>query len=623
MAVVNVSHVEVGALAGQAAGAERGDTALVRKLGQRVRLIHELAQRAGAKELLDRRRDGTDVDQALGRDDVEILQSHALADHALHAGETDAELVLQQLTHAADAAVAEMVDIVRLADAVREAAEIVRRGEDIVADDVLRHEKIHVLLEHFLKLFALILLHVLAQEDEADALAQTELFLDDAAVLRIVVREADEIGGIDHAVGEDADGLVLADGDTHGVNALLLQLADALAGKRFAGVGDDLAGHRVGNGLSQSIAGNARVERELLVELVAADVGNVVPAVVEEEVFEQGLAALHRRGVAGTELLVDLEQAVIAGDAGVALERGDDALVVAEDLAERVAGDGAAHGIVNAAEPGVRLVRLVSAESLEQKRGGQLAVLVDADIEHVVQIRLILEPRAVVRNDGRAVHGAVGLVRLLVKVNTGRTDDLRDDNALGAVDDERAARGHEREIAHEDLLFLDLLGLTVAQTHADLQRGGVCGVTRLALLLRILGRLVHGIIHEGELQVAGVVRNGSYALEDFPQALVQKPLIGILLDLEQVRHVLDLFRAGIALSDCSSVLYVLRHRRISLFPPEELNSGAEYPFRGEYGLRCRFDETPGCVVKTSPFGLIFRRAADILTIVKGAVCGYP
>ena len=46
VAVVNVSHVEVGALAAQTAGAERGDTALMRKLGQRVCLIHELAQRA-------------------------------------------------------------------------------------------------------------------------------------------------------------------------------------------------------------------------------------------------------------------------------------------------------------------------------------------------------------------------------------------------------------------------------------------------------------------------------------------------------------------------------------------------------------------------------------------------
>ena len=39
-----------------------------------------------------------------------ILQGHALTDDALHAGEADAELVLQQLTNAADAAVAQMVD---------------------------------------------------------------------------------------------------------------------------------------------------------------------------------------------------------------------------------------------------------------------------------------------------------------------------------------------------------------------------------------------------------------------------------------------------------------------------------------------------------------------------------
>ena len=49
--------------------------------------------------------------QALGSDDVQILQGHALADNALHAAEADAELVLEQLAHAADAAVAEVVDI--------------------------------------------------------------------------------------------------------------------------------------------------------------------------------------------------------------------------------------------------------------------------------------------------------------------------------------------------------------------------------------------------------------------------------------------------------------------------------------------------------------------------------
>ena len=41
-----------------------------------------------------------------------ILQGHTLADNTLHTGEADAELVLQQLADAANAAVAEVVDIV-------------------------------------------------------------------------------------------------------------------------------------------------------------------------------------------------------------------------------------------------------------------------------------------------------------------------------------------------------------------------------------------------------------------------------------------------------------------------------------------------------------------------------
>ena len=53
-----------------------------------------------------------------GRNHVQILNGHALADNALHAGEADAELVLQQLAHAAQTAVAQMVDIVHRADAV-------------------------------------------------------------------------------------------------------------------------------------------------------------------------------------------------------------------------------------------------------------------------------------------------------------------------------------------------------------------------------------------------------------------------------------------------------------------------------------------------------------------------
>ena len=52
---------------------------------------------------------------ACGVRDIHVLtlQRHALADHALQAGEADAELVLQQLADGTDTAVAQMVDIVR------------------------------------------------------------------------------------------------------------------------------------------------------------------------------------------------------------------------------------------------------------------------------------------------------------------------------------------------------------------------------------------------------------------------------------------------------------------------------------------------------------------------------
>ncbi|CAB4633433.1 unannotated protein [freshwater metagenome] len=39
-----------------------------------------------------------------------------------------------------------------------------------------------------------------------------------------------------------------------------------------------------------------------------------------------------------------------------------------------------------------------------------------------------------------------------------RTDELRNNNALSAVDNERALFGHHREVAHEDGLFFDFAG---------------------------------------------------------------------------------------------------------------------------------------------------------------------
>ena len=554
VAVVHVTHVEARALTRQAAGAECGDTALVRQLRQRVGLVHELGQRAAAEELLDGGRHGTDVDERLRGDHVEILQRHALADHALHAAEADAELVLQQLAHAAHTAVAEVVDVIRLADAVRQAAQIVDGREHIVGDDVLRDEQVDVLLNGFLERVALILLHELAQDDAAHELLDAEL---GGVEINIVLH-------IDHAVAEHAHGLAV-DVQIDVVDAGRGNLLGALAREHLARLGDDLAGHRVDDRSGQHMAGDAAAQAELFIELIAADIGNIVAAAVVEQALKQGLGALHRRGIARTELAVDLDERLLAGVAGVLVEGGDDARIVIEHFLDLLVGDDAGRHIRDAGQPGVRVIRFVRAHGLDEPGHRQLAVFIDAAVEDVVEVGLVLEPCAVVRDDGRAVGRVVGLVGLLVIVHAGGTHDLRDDDTLRAVDDEGAAGRHDREIAHEDLLLLDLLGLLVAQADADLQRGRIRGVAGFALLLGVLRILVHGVIHEAQLEIAGVVGDDVHILEHITQTLFEEPFVRILLDLQKIRHALDLLVTGKAHSFGFSVGDCLWHGEHSFF----------------------------------------------------------
>ncbi len=86
VAGVHVADLEAGALTGQTTGAQRRQATLVGQARQRVVLVHELAQLAGAEELLDGRHDGTDVDQGLRRDRLNVLGGHPLPDDPLHAG---------------------------------------------------------------------------------------------------------------------------------------------------------------------------------------------------------------------------------------------------------------------------------------------------------------------------------------------------------------------------------------------------------------------------------------------------------------------------------------------------------------------------------------------------------
>ena len=203
---------------------------------------------------------------------------------------------------------------------------------------------------------------------------------------------------------------------------------------------------------SRTLADERLLETELLVDLVAADLGQVVALGVEVEVVEQRLRGLAGRRLARAQLAVDVEQRVVLAGGVVLLQGLAHRLELAELLED---------------------LRLGPAERLEQHGDRLLALAVDADADHVALVDLELEPGAARGDDLRGVDVLVGgLVGGALEVDARRADELRHDDALGAVDDEGAALGHQREVAHEDRLALDLAGGRVHELGGHEERGG-------------------------------------------------------------------------------------------------------------------------------------------------------
>ena len=135
---MHVAHLEARALARETARPERRQATLVRDLGERIGLVHELRELRRAEELAHRGGRGLRVDQILRHDRVDLDRGHALLDRALHAQQADAILVLHQFADRAHAAVAEMVDVVDVAAPV---AQIHQRLDD--REDVLLAQHAH------------------------------------------------------------------------------------------------------------------------------------------------------------------------------------------------------------------------------------------------------------------------------------------------------------------------------------------------------------------------------------------------------------------------------------------------------------------------------------------------
>ena len=152
------------------------------------------------------------------------------------------------------------------------------------------------------------------------------------------------------------------------------------------------------------------------------------------------------------------------------------------------------------------------------------------------------------------------LPRVVLEEHAGRTVKLGDDDALRAVDDEGAGVGHERYLAHVDLLLLDVLhrplddlgpapsGLLLVE-HQPQRHAQGCGIGLAAkpAFAHVERRLLQPIAFVLERGIPGIALDR----EDGPErgmktlflpplrrdSLLEKVAIGIELNREQIRHV--------------------------------------------------------------------------------------
>ena len=153
---------------------------------------------------------------------------------------------------------------------------------------------------------------------------------------------------------------------------------------------------------------------------------------LDEDLARVRVADVARRALAGEQVVLDRLRVLLAR-----LEEDRlGVVVVVEQLLGRVA------------------------ERAQQHRRVQLAAAVDAHVEDVLGVELEVEPRAAVRDHAGAVEQLARASGSCPCRDRRRRPGERcswlDDDALGAVDDEGAVVGHERDLAEVDLLLLDV-----------------------------------------------------------------------------------------------------------------------------------------------------------------------
>ena len=236
---------------------------------------------------------------------------------------------------------------------------------------------------------------------------------------------------------------------------------------------------------------------QLAVDLVAANACEIVALCAEEGVVQQGLCKIASRLLTWALLAVDLQQSFVGVSNTIGLQSRHHQLGEAEAFADLFFGP---------------------AQCLQQDGDWLTTLTVNTHTNGVALVHVEFEPCTAGWDDLHGVQRTLrGLINSLVKVDTRGTYQLRNNNTLGAVDNEGAFIGHHWEVTNENSLGLNFLGVVVDELCRDIQRCRVVNVFFLALIDGVFHRL-KAWLRQRQRHVAGVVLNWRQLCQDIFEA---------------------------------------------------------------------------------------------------------
>ncbi|GBD46467.1 hypothetical protein HRbin41_01294 [bacterium HR41] len=261
------------------------------------------------------------------------------------------------------------------------------------------------------------------------------------------------------------------------------------------------------------------------VQLVTTDARQVVALGVEKQTVKQVACRFQRGRLARPLLAEELDEGAVLGlrHVGVGLEREADVERVVEQ----------AQDVFVRARPAGEVLAQVAAHRPQEDGDRKLALAVDTGVDPALLVDLDLEPGTALRHQVRDEDLLLAVLGLH-HVGARRAHELRDDDTLGAVDDEGAPVGHPREITHEHRLLADLTGLAVLEGDLHVERTRIGEVALATLGDRGVGR-PEVELFEDDREVARVVLDRRDLVDHLAQTTVggiDEPLERAALDVD-------------------------------------------------------------------------------------------